>query len=237
MAWDEKNQRKREQRRIARQQRKSGTALVVYKPQKEGKTKAETNKATTIKEALGPKGSPMSPKEAAAGANEKFYEYTQRGTENYEKYHSNCQRCVWATELRQRGYDVEAMPRTKDNAYARIDEDDPKSFINVGTTPVELTRVGNPFYGVKAGDLNRSIVNSYPDGARGMVILIRGNGGHVLNFKIENGKAKYYDGQNGKPTSATKLITEQKALFFYHGRMDDKEISPRVTDFVKQREK
>ena len=62
----------------------------------------------------GVRGQPMEVDPAARDANPNY----AKG----EEYQTNCQRCIWAYEMRRRGYDVEAKPRTRsmtDPAYNR----------------------------------------------------------------------------------------------------------------------
>ena len=62
----------------------------------------------------GVRGRPMEVDPAARDANPNY----AKG----EEYRTNCQRCIWAYEMRRRGYDVEAKPRTRsmtDPAYNR----------------------------------------------------------------------------------------------------------------------
>ena len=57
----------------------------------------------TLEEALGKKGKEMSMADAFFDANPYY-------SDNYAEFSQNCQRCVFAYEMRRRGYDVTALP-------------------------------------------------------------------------------------------------------------------------------
>lgn len=185
----------------------------------------------TLEDYLGPKGPEMDHAQAAQGANPHFLESYQ----NRDKlYTHNCQRCVWAVELRRRGYDLEAMARTSDDTYASMDTSNPHSFLNVADTPIQLEKFGSYWRDAGAREVTDSI-KSYGEGARGMLIMqsYRRRSGHVCNWEVKNGKAIIYDGQSNRTYSMTEL---KKSGFgvFYTGRMDDKGVTDLVRDFVKR---
>ena len=185
------------------------------------------NSGDVVEKALGKRGEPMSIAEAMAGANEKW------STRQYEYTH-NCQRCVWAVEARRRGYDVEAMPRTQDNDYAYPDEKLPKSYLNVGTTPVKLDWHWGWLGGVTATELKADMFK-HGVGSRGMLVMQNNKWGHVCNWEVVGpNKVVIYDGQVNKVTSISEL--KKRFFTFAVGRMDDKQFAPLVKDFVKPRE-
>ena len=63
-------------------------------------------------EAIGTKGTPLSMAEAWFDANPYY-------SDNYAEFSENCQRCVFAYELRRRGYDVEALPTYQNDRMPR----------------------------------------------------------------------------------------------------------------------
>ena len=179
-----------------------------------------------VDKALGKQGKPYSVEEAMLGANEKF----KTGLPEFRK---NCQRCVWAVEARRRGFDVEAMPRTPDDEYAMPDESLPKSYLNVGTTPVNLDWHWGWRGSVTATELKDSMLQ-HGVGARGMLVMQNSRWGHVCNWEVTApGKVVIYDGQVGRKTSITEL--KKRFFTFAVGRMDDKQFSPLIQDFVKPR--
>lgn len=192
-----------------------------------------------VAQTLGPQGTPETMAEAAANTNYNYLAASNdpdrrtRGSWAWSWTH-NCQRCAWAVEARMRGYDVEAMPRTLDDDYAKSDETLPKSFVNVSTTPVQLESCGPFWRDHSATDVKDAILTNNPEGARGMLVGNRtSGGGHVVNWQIKNGKVVLYDGQTGQKTSVSHLKKTGIAWFRW-GRMDDKQFSPLIADYVKQ---
>ena len=193
---------------------------------------ASKKKPITLEEYLGPKGNPMNSVEAAKGTNPNFMSSVRSGD---MKYTHNCQRCVWATELRRRGYDVEAMARTSDNSYASMDTSKPHSFLNVSKTPIQLDSYGSMWYKATAKEVKDGILK-HGEGSRGMLIMTGLRSGHVCNWEVKNGKVLIYDGQSNRTHSMTEL---KKSFYkFYVGRMDNIPMSdisdPLVRDFVKR---
>jgi len=179
-----------------------------------------------VEKALGKQGNPFSLNEAMAGANTKF------ATRQWEYTH-NCQRCVWAVEARRRGYDVEAMPRTKDNEYAKSNEALPKSFVNVSTTPVQLDWHWGWVDRVSATEVKADMLK-HGVGARGMLVMQNSKYGHVCNWEVTGpNKVVIYDGQSNRTHSMTDL--KKRFFTFAVGRMDDKQFAPLIKDFVKPR--
>lgn len=73
-------------------------------------------KEQLLEQKLGLRGEPMGVDTAISGSNPNY----DPNVSDDDPYHTNCQRCVWAYEMRRRGYDVEALPRTEspnDPAY------------------------------------------------------------------------------------------------------------------------
>ena len=190
-------------------------------------TQTQPTARQIVEQYLGPKGTPKTLAETLTLANPNF-------STGLNEWTRNCQRCIWAVELLRRGYDVEAMPKTPDRDYCIADETNPKSFVNVSTTPVDLHHMDNFFHPLSAARFQSEITSKNPEGARGMLIIHRSRGGHACNWEIVNGKVVIYDGQTGEKRSLT-YFKKKGALSFEWGRMDDKDIAPLVQEFVKKR--
>ena len=206
------------------------TPLIT--PETEPEDEAKKKKSSTLDEYLGPQGNPMNSVDAAKGANPHFMESV---TKRDKKYTHNCQRCVWATELRRRGYDVEAMAYTGEGEYARFDTSKPKSFLNVSKKKIDFTQTGSLWGRAKATDIKKLIL-AHPEGSRGMLVMMGLKSGHVCNWEVKNGKAIVYDGQSNQ---AHKLSDLTKHFYRFNvGRMDDIPMSeladPLIRDFVKR---
>lgn len=201
-------------------------------------------------------GGPMGMNEAMAGANPHYMESVNNQLNGHAedvRYTHNCQRCVWAVEMRARGYDVEAMPRTADDDYASSDPKKARSWVNVAQGGLKMQDMNN-YYDTgyfherpSATDIKKNILQNVMGGQDGRAILemtwnLRytkagwtSKGGHVLNVEVKNGKIKLYDGQTGRTTSLTKLV-KNGANYFRCGRTDNVKINEDlITDFVKSR--
>lgn len=187
--------------------------------------------AMTLEEYLGPQGSAKTLDDAMHDANPHFMESLR----NHDPaYTHNCQRCIWAVELQRRGYDVEAMPRTSDDTYARANPSFAHSFSNVGDPPLDWSNpIGGLWWKPKAADVKNEILK-YPDGARGALIMHSSRSGHVCNWEIVKGKVVIYDGQVDQKHSLTDLLRRGYSSFMV-ARMDNTGISDLAKDFVKRR--
>lgn len=180
-----------------------------------------------IADALGTQGSAMSIAEAI------------KGNPNYaqgREWQTNCQRCVWATELRRRGYDVEALPRTSDDSYAKADPSVANSFLNVAEGGLHLHQVVSPYYKSSATDFKDHFLRHYDVGARGMIVAQSSRSGHVFNWEIVSGKngktIKFYDGQPGKDNVSVTSI-QKKWFYFREARIDNVKITKLIADYVR----
>ena len=179
-----------------------------------------------VSDALGPQGAPMTYQEAIAHANDMYITRSKA-------YTQNCQRCVWAVEARMRGYDVEALPRTSDDSYAKCDPNVPNSFLNVSKTPIQLESFGNYWQNATATEVKGAMLQ-HGVGARGMLVMNGYKSGHVLNWEVQGPKkVAIFDGQSNK----TYTMTELKKYFvrFRVGRIDNVEFTPLIKDYVKPR--
>lgn len=141
---------------------------------------------SSLSEALGAKGSPMSPMEASKGTNPHY-------DNGYDAYSSNCQRCVLTYEARRRGYDVTALP-TYHGDMLPYSGDYLKSLSNPHTVGVG-----------KSVKKIESEMRSYGSGSRAIIHVMRGNNGHVFMAENINGKISYIDPQTNKRYSNLNL--------------------------------
>ena len=156
----------------------------------------------TIQDAIGPKGSPMSMKQANVGTNP-----------DYSKsfaYKINCQRCALAYALRRQGYDVVALPG---KAYDPLANGASKSgnFFHAMANPKGGT-FKNLVRFTTAGDHVSDIKNEmskWGDGAIALISFARpGGAGHVFIAEQNHGKTIFVDPQPGKlpnPSSSNYL--------------------------------
>lgn len=128
----------------------------------------------------GVRGRPMDVETAARDANPNF--------NNGKEYRTNCQRCIWAYEMRRRGYDVEAKPRTQsmsDPAYGSRYT----SFMQGGSA-ASLVRTPTQ----KAVEKQMA---AWGEGARAVVEITYKGGysGHVFIAERRNGKTLFVEPQ------------------------------------------
>jgi hypothetical protein len=125
----------------------------------------------------------------------------------YDQYHKNCQRACYATDLRLAGYDVEALPRTKDNDYALADATLPKSFLNVYDGAAKnFVPVG----GDSVSDIVTQLKTLLPQsGARAIVHNYWATGGgHAWNIIRSGNNIWAIDGQTNKVFDVANYIKE-----------------------------
>lgn len=161
----------------------------------------------TLAEALGPKGSPMSPQEASKGTN-------PHHNDAYEAYSSNCQRCVLTYEARRRGYDVTALP-TYSGDLLPYGGDYLKALSNPVTVDV----------GKSVAKIN-SEMKQYGNGSRAIVRVWRGTNGHVFIVENRGGKISYIDPQTNEQYSKLSLSRVSGASIT---RLDNQQF----TDYAK----
>lgn len=123
----------------------------------------------------GVRGQPIDVDPAAKDANPNF----DKGKE----YRENCQRCIWAYELRRRGYDVEAKPVTQsinDPSHRKIwttfmQGGSPASLVNTPTQKAVEKQMA------AWGEGARAVVNiTYKGGRYGHVFIAERRNGQTL---------------------------------------------------------
>ena len=149
-----------------------------------------------------------------------------------KKWRENCQRCVVAEELRNRGYDVTAKPFMKDgigmDGFACWDIDrrnllKDNGFVLVGRKSEFKQKVKDAF-------------SRWGDGARAIIrvkwLRAHGGNGHLFSCHCENGKVVYTDPQKGemRDIDATLAICTPSPGQMWIMRVDDR----RLTGLVKE---
>ena len=155
-------------------------------------------------------------------------EANKTGKKGYVK---NCFNCVCALEMRQRGYDVEALPRS----YGAFVTDYHDMFRGV--------KLYNAFEQREKGQSRKAwVMKSYdrlctelegnPEGSRGFVgFSYQGvDSGHTIFWAIENGQATFYDPQSGKK-SCDKVLSLSDQNYMW-GRLDNAEPTEMITQVV-----
>lgn len=140
--------------------------------------------------------------------------------EEYEKYHSNCQKCVQAFELRMRGYNVEALERPKDRSkdYDTLKKSGWDLSMYIPPKDNTFEAYGNDwFFGDKVNSVSRNdikplsnkrsisqksdierIVKEAGKGARFQCsVAWKGGGAHVFNIINDDGTVRFIDCQSG----------------------------------------
>lgn len=150
--------------------------------------------------------------------NPRFSRRDKKGSEDYVKYHENCQRCVMAYEARQRGFDVVARPRkavydNKENQWTHASEFIATCYItqngewvgfpSVYKNPVvEKNTYHNPSEVIR--DIKAKMA-SYGVGSRMIVgVQWNGGGGHVFIVENVGGRIIFCDPQTGNSGTAVE---------------------------------
>lgn len=187
--------------------------------------------ADTLKEALGDKHAPISTDEALRNVNP-----NRNKTMNYGEFTENCQRCVVAYEMQRRGYEVEALPTSKNDKMGAI------IAVRQGskTVPVTNGTFSKAFRGAKTIGVGASTaakaqknaekeMKSWGNGARGVVFIK----GHVFNAEVKNGKVFYVDAQIGKRYHAEGIFSRTDPKHVMVMRTDNLKVSERAKELVK----
>ena len=192
-----------------------------------------TPQTQSLDEYLGPKGAAGDIQDALDSTNP---HYDQSIQNRDGLYYKNCQRCVWAVELRRRGYDVEAKPRIMDGSDVaqKMDPNIPGSFVNGAKGGLDFTNheTGSIFWKPKASDVTSMIKNDFPDNSRGALVMTGPGRGHVCNGELKNGKLTIYDGQTHTKHSVTEMM-KKGFTRFQAARMDNVALSDVIKDFVR----
>lgn len=155
---------------------------------------------------------------------------------------NNCVACSMSMELRQRGYDVRARmfedgvngEETIKKCFkgAKVDQ------IKVDTSKVteKKSALNNKYEKACVKQLKKDVAKKYGDNARG-IALIRWKGafmGHAIYFRIENGEAVFYDGQDKRrnPIDVENMLTTCDFDYFRTARVDNLKLSDNIGEMV-----
>lgn len=148
------------------------------------------------------------------------------------KWRQNCQRCVFAYEMRRRGYDVEALPRKFGSGETLPYMNDAKGWPKV-MKGAQLIDFGS--YGVQ-GKMEAQMA-SWGDGARAVVrVKWKGrNSGHVFIAEQIGGRTVYIDPQSGKyDFNVNDYLSQAVKKGTRLMRIDDLEPSDLILDCAKK---
>ncbi len=148
----------------------------------------------SLSEALGAKGKPMSEANAWFDANPYY-------SDKYAEFSSNCQRCVFAYEMRRRGYDVIAQPTYKGDSM-------PYGANWTGAMKgMSRVAIGKSTEKATIKNIEKQM-SSWGEGSRAIIRIkwAGGNSGHVINCEQKNGKLHVYDVQSNKRVTGVKYL-------------------------------
>lgn len=156
---------------------------------------------TRLVDAIGFRGAPMSMTQAYFDANPYY-------SDDYNEFSMNCQRCVFAYELRRRGYDVEALP-TYENDEMPMGGNWQRAMSGMTEQNVGKTTEGATLKAIE------SQMKDWGDGSRA-ILRLRWAGfppsGHVINVEYSNGKLNVWDAQSNARETGTAYL--KKYLHF-----------------------
>lgn len=159
----------------------------------------------------------------------------------HDKYGTvnNCQYCVVAMDMRERGYDVQARLRN-DGGYEKDIRkwyNNPPKFTHLTVPPLTKDE-SNDSRRERAYSMMMKHLEKQGEGARGYFgVEFMWGGGHAMYYKVENGKVNIYNPQNTNDDITNTLAMAHPNGFSYL-RLDN--LTPRedgVGDAVISRKK
>ena len=152
---------------------------------------------------------------------------------------NNCQYCVVAMDMRERGYDVQARLRN-DGGYEKDIRkwySNPPNFTHLQVKPLTKDET-NDSMRERAYNVMLNRLEEQGDGARGYFgVEFMWGGGHAMYYKVENGKVNIYNPQNTND-DITNILAMTNPNGFSYLRLDN--LTPRndgVGDAVISRKK
>ena len=152
---------------------------------------------------------------------------------------NNCQYCVVAADMRERGYDVQARLRNDGGYEKDISKwyNNPPKFTHLDVPPLTKDE-SNDSRRERAYSMMMKHLEKQGEGARGYFgVEIMWGGGHAMYYKVENGKVNIYNPQNTNDDITNTLAMAHPNGFSYL-RLDN--LTPRedgVGDAVISRKK
>lgn len=172
--------------------------------------------------------SPLSPELSFSDANP-----------NYDKgweYQENCQRCVWAYELRRRGYDVEALPTFQGDTLPK--HGNWRDLGGLGRDYYDWIGMDNHNVTRQTKAINDKMIE-WGDGSRAIVSIAwkgrnKTNTGHVFNIENIGGKVRAFDAQSGEEINIKDYLKNAKMDNTFIYRTDTAKIdTSKASKYVK----
>lgn len=156
----------------------------------------------------------MSPQENLEATNPNF--------ESGMEWQTNCQRCVPTYEMRERGYDVTALPCTDADDYLSYHPFEVWEDVDIQAT-----------IGDGKADIEEAM-NEWGDGSRAQVVVLWevGDGGHTFIAEQRDGKTYFSDPQTGE-TDVSWYFDNVKDNCTRYCRIDDAKTSKKITECCK----
>lgn len=158
---------------------------------------------------------------------------------NNKEYTWNCQRCVWAYELRRRGYDVIASERISSGDTLPI-MTNKNGWANVAKNGINWLESMKSSTGNGCKKNIESYMQTYGDGARAIVRVQwqQYSGGHVFIAEQVGNNTRFIDPQSGD-TDVSRYFGKGmiKPSQTYLLRIDNKEITSLISKCVKGKSK
>ena len=172
---------------------------------------------------LGKKGKAKTIDDALANTNPNH----KKGRE----YRENCQRCIYAYELRRRGYDVEALPAT-------LTKNDPM-FENSRWEHGFIGQRWERNLGKRNAEVEQNVISKmqqWGDGSRAVgYVAWKGGGAHVFNIENHGGKVTIFDAQDGKRYKLSDYLSISRPSLTEISRVDNLQPNNNVLKYaVKQ---
>ena len=152
---------------------------------------------------------------------------------------NNCQYCVVAADMRERGYDVQARLRNDGGYEKDISKwyNNPPKFTHLTVPPLTKDE-SNDSRRERAYSMMMKHLEKQGEGARGYFgVEFMWGGGHAMYYKVENGKVNIYNPQNTND-DVTNMLAMAHPNGFSYLRLDN--LTPRedgVGDAVISRKK
>ena len=152
---------------------------------------------------------------------------------------NNCQYCVVAADMRERGYDVQARLRNDGGYEKDISKwyNNPPKFTHLNVPPLTKDE-SNDSRRERAYSIMMKHLEKQGEGARGYFgVEFMWGGGHAMYYKVENGKVNIYNPQNTND-DITNMLAMAHPNGFSYLRLDN--LTPRedgVGDAVISRKK
>ena len=152
---------------------------------------------------------------------------------------NNCQYCVVAADMRERGYDVQARLRNDGGYEKDISKwyNNPPKFTHLDVPPLTKDE-SNDSRRERAYSMMMKHLEKQGEGARGYFgVEFMWGGGHAMYYKVENGKVNIYNPQNTND-DVTNILAMTNPNGFSYLRLDN--LTPRndgVGDAVISRKK